>query len=156
MLALAAAAVASPVLFDSTTIHRDAAPLISSTNAKEIPNSYMIKFKDHVTQELAAAHHGWVMDIHTTTENRKIDLRKRSLDFGSFDIFAGLKHTYNIAGGLIGYSGHFDEDVIEEIRRHPDVRTPNHASSSSDSFSWRHLTKFHRSRWSRETKKSMH
>jgi cerevisin len=37
------------------------------------------------------------------------------------DIFHGLKHTYNIAGGLMGYSGHFDEDTIEQIRQHPDV-----------------------------------
>lgn len=35
--------------------------------------------------------------------------------------FGGLKHTYNIAGSLLGYSGHFDEDVIERVRRHPDV-----------------------------------
>lgn len=31
-----------------------------------------------------------------------------------------MKHTYNIPG-LMGYSGHFDEDTVEQIRRHPDV-----------------------------------
>jgi len=32
-----------------------------------------------------------------------------------------LKHTYNIASEFLGYSGHFDEAVIEQLRRHPDV-----------------------------------
>ena len=118
-LALAAAASASPVLVDS--IHNDAAPILSSTNAKEIPDSYIVKFKEHVDQNLAAAHHGWVQDLHTSTQYRKTELRKRSQTPMVDDIFSGLKHTYNIAGGLLGYSGHFDEDVIEEIRRHPDV-----------------------------------
>lgn len=119
MLALAATALASPLSI--ATIHADAAPVISATNAKEIPDSYIIKFKDHVTQELAAAHHGWVTDRHTALQVQKTELRKRSGFEGMESLFNGLKHTYNIAGGFLGYSGHFDEDVIEEIRRHPDV-----------------------------------
>jgi len=47
--------------------------------------------------------------------------RKRSLFPSAEDVFEGLKHTYNVAGNLMGYSGHFDEDVISEVRRHPDV-----------------------------------
>ena len=117
-LALAAAASASPVLLDSTN---NAAPVLSAQNAVEIPNSYMVMFKDHVTQNLAAAHRDWVHNVHTTTQNRKLELKKRSQSPIVDDIFHGLKHTYNIAGGLLGYSGHFDEDVIEQIRRHPDV-----------------------------------
>ncbi|KAF2482756.1 subtilase [Neohortaea acidophila] len=119
VLALAATALASPLSI--ATIHSDAAPVISATNAKEIPDSYIIKFKDHVTQELAAAHHGWVTDRHTALQVQKTELRKRSGFEGMESLFNGLKHTYNIAGGFLGYSGHFDEDVIEEIRRHPDV-----------------------------------
>ncbi|KAK3717606.1 proteinase B [Vermiconidia calcicola] len=118
-LALAAAASASPVMLDST--HNDAAPIISSANAQEIPNSYMIMFKKHVTQTLAVEHHDWVNDLHITTQNRKTELKKRSQSPLADEIFNGLKHTYNIAGSLLGYSGHFDEDVIEQIRRHPDV-----------------------------------
>jgi len=33
----------------------------------------------------------------------------------------GLKHTYNIPGGLSGYSGAFDDATLNEIRKHPDV-----------------------------------
>ena len=118
-LALAVAASASPVLLESSS--KNAAPILSAQNAKEIPNSYMVMFKDHVTQTLAAEHHDWVHDIHTTTQNRKTELKKRSQTPMVDDIFHGLRHTYNIAGGLLGYSGHFDEEVIEQIRRHPDV-----------------------------------
>ncbi|KAK4502463.1 hypothetical protein PRZ48_005888 [Zasmidium cellare] len=119
-LALPLLASASPMLHE-TSIHGDAAPIMSSANAKEIPDSYMIKFKKHVTTNLAAQHHDWVQDLHLNTQQRKTDLKKRSQTPMLDDIFHGLKHTYNFAGGFMGYSGHFDEDVIEEIRRHPDV-----------------------------------
>jgi cerevisin len=129
-LALPLLASASPVIVES--IHNGLAPLISSTNAKEIPNSYMIQFKKHVTTSLAADHHDWVQDIHLSTQKTKTELKKRSQSPMVDDIFHGLKHTYNIAGSLLGYSGHFDEDVIEQIRRHPDVRLlPHHHDSHS-------------------------
>jgi hypothetical protein len=118
-LSLATLATASPVLVNS--IHNDAAPILSASNAKEIADNYMIKFKDHVTQNLAAQHHGWVQDLHEKTQVAKTELRKRSQTPMVDDIFSGLKHTYNIAGGLMGYAGHFDEETIEQIRRHPDV-----------------------------------
>ena len=113
---LPALAWASP-LFSTQTIHKEAAPILSSTNADAVPNSYIVVFKDHVTHGGANAHHAWVQDLHSV----KMDLRKRSQIPFFDDIFHGLKHTYNIAGSLRGYSGHFDESVVEEIRRHPDV-----------------------------------
>ncbi|KAK3117996.1 proteinase B [Teratosphaeriaceae sp. CCFEE 6253] len=119
-LAVASLASASPVLFDSS-IHRDAAPILSASNAKEIADNYIVLFKKHVTEKHAASHHSWVQDIHLDVQTRKTDLKKRSQTPMVDDIFGGLKHTYNIAGSLLGYSGHFDEDVIEQIRRHPDV-----------------------------------
>lgn len=111
----------SPVLID--TIHKDAAPVISSSNANPIPNSYMVVFKKHVTEQDAAIHHNWVQEVHLSRESSKQELRKRSQTtlLGDDTIFEGLRHTYNIPGGLLGYAGHFDEDVIELVRRHPDV-----------------------------------
>ena len=110
-------ASAFPVLVD--TIHNEAAPVLSSTQAQEIPDSYIIVFKNHVSHTSASAHHDWVQSQHIEIETAKRDLSKRS----QFPVisFGGLKHTYNIAGGLLGYSGHFDEDIIERVRRHPDV-----------------------------------
>ncbi|CAK4031083.1 Alkaline protease 2 [Lecanosticta acicola] len=119
-LALPLLASASPLLKEQS-IHADVAPVVSSSNAKEIPDSYIIKFKKHVTTTLAAEHHDWVQDLHLNTQSRKVELKKRSQTPMMDDVFLGLKHTYNIAGSMLGYSGHFDEDVIEEIRRNPDV-----------------------------------
>lgn len=111
---------ASPVL-NVQTIHNGVAPLLSSTSSKPIPDSYIVVFKDHVSHSSAAAHHSWVMDLHQTSSSSRTDNRKRSQIPLLDDIFEGLKHTYDIVGDLMGYSGHFDEDVIEQVRRHPDV-----------------------------------
>ena len=116
-------ASASPV-FNIETIHRDAAPILSSVDAKEIPNSYMVVFKNHVRHDHAAAHHNWVQDLHTASQNERLELRKRSQFPFVDEVYEGLKHTFHIPNGLLGYSGHFDENVIEQIRRHPDVCLP--------------------------------
>ena len=116
-LALAAVAASSPVLID--TIHKDAAPIHSSSNSETIANNYMIIFKSHVTDAGAKAHHSWVQDIHEKQAMRT-ELKKRDQISLQDEIFQGLKHTYSIPG-LMGYSGHFDEDTIEQVRRHPDV-----------------------------------
>lgn len=110
----------SPLL-NIGTIHHEAAPILSSVEATEIPDSYMIVFKDHISHSAASVHHSWVQNIHSTSENSKNELRKRSQSPFLGNAFDGMKHTYSIAGGLLGYSGHFDEAVIEQIRRHPDV-----------------------------------
>lgn len=103
------------------SIDNDAAPLISSVDATEIQDSYIVVFKDHVDTTLAATHHSWVSDLHENTQTSKMELRKRSQMPFADTLFEGLKHTYNIGGSLMGYSGHFDQDVIDAVRRHPDV-----------------------------------
>ena len=125
LAALPALAAGSPLFVDS--IHNEAAPVISSVNAKEIPNSYIVVFKDHVSQDAAEAHHLWVQGVHEGSSSERMELRKRSILPDQESIFAGLKHTYHIPGKLLGYSGHFDEDVIEKVRRHPDVSSPARA-----------------------------
>jgi cerevisin len=119
-LSFAALASAAPN-FKTETIHGDAAPVISSINAEAVPDSYIVVFKKHVDEDKAAEHHLWVQDTHNTVEYDRAELRKRSNFPLTTDIFEGIKHTYNIGGGFLGYSGHFDESVIEKVRRHPDV-----------------------------------
>jgi hypothetical protein len=114
-LALLPLAAASP--FKVGTIHNGAAPVLSSTNAGEVV------FKKHVKHEDAQSHHEWVQSIHIKAQDERTELRKRSQFPMTTDVFEGLKHTYNIVGGIMGYSGHFDEETLEEIRRHPDVST---------------------------------
>ena len=121
-------ASASPVVID--TIHNEAAPVLSSTQATEIPDSYIVVFKKDITHASAASHHDWVQDQHVEIETTKRSLNKRS----QFPInsFGGLRHTFNIAGGLLGYSGHFDEEVIERVQRHPDVSKQLHKLLSAN------------------------
>jgi len=116
-------AVAAPS-FSTETIHGDAAPVLSSTNSEVVPDSYLVVFKKHVSESSAASHHSWVQEIHLANENERAELRKRSQFPITTDIFKGIKHTYNIAGDFLGYSGHFDDSVIEKVRRHPDVGFP--------------------------------
>jgi cerevisin len=118
LLGFVGIATASPVFGHASMPE---VPLIQSANAKHIPNSYIVKFKDHVKHSDAAAHHSWVSQLHLKTESSKMELRKRSQIPFVDDAFTGLKHTYNIAGSFLGYSGHFDDEVLAEMRRHPDV-----------------------------------
>ncbi|KAI8632851.1 peptidase S8/S53 domain-containing protein [Xylariaceae sp. FL1651] len=119
-LSLAYAAAAAPS-FSYETIHDGAAPIISSSTAEEVPNSYIIKFKDHVSESSASDHHSWVQKIHGDREGELTELKKRSQIPIVTDTFSGLKHTLKIGQSFLGYTGHFDEAVIEEVRKHPDV-----------------------------------
>lgn len=129
-LSFAASATAAVVpAFGTGTIHSDAAPILSSANAETIPNRYIIKFKKHVDDKNAADHHVWLNSVHSASqEAREFELRKRSQFPLADALFEGLKHTYKIGGAFSGYAGHFDEETIEQIRRHPDVsaESPRH------------------------------
>jgi cerevisin len=120
-LSLLAAASASPIIVD--TIHNDAVPILSSVNAQEIPNSYIVVFKKHVSNTAAKDHHSWVQNVHLVQQNARTELRKRGLLSFEDTMFSGMKHTYDIGGNFLGYSGHFDDEVMEQVRRHPDVST---------------------------------
>ncbi|KAF7935715.1 hypothetical protein BELL_0198g00090 [Botrytis elliptica] len=113
--------VSAAPTFSTETIHEGVAPLLSSANSVEVPASYIVVFKKHVTAASASEHHSWVQDIHSNGEAQRTELRKRGQFPITTDIFEGLKHTYNIGSDFLGYSGHFDDSVIEEVRRHPDV-----------------------------------
>lgn len=113
---------ASP-LFDKRDI-QDVAPLLAAKFPEhEIPDSYIVVFKDHVKENSAIEHHTWVQELHTTSLKKRsqIPLLKAGSEWLN-DAADGLKHTYNIPGGLLGYSGTFDNSVVEEIQKHPDVR----------------------------------
>lgn len=117
---LAAVASATPSL-SIQTVHDGMAPVLSATNAEAVPNSYIVKFKKHVSESGASDHHTWVQQIHSSAQDERLELRKRSQEPLVSDVFHGLKHTYKIGKDFLGYAGHFDEDTIEKIRRHPDV-----------------------------------
>jgi cerevisin len=112
------AAVVSATSYSIETIHGEAAPILSSVDAETIPDSYIIKFKDHVDDSAATVHHSWIQDMHSNGEQERLELRKRG---DVAEAFAGLKHTFNIGEGFKGYAGHFHESIIEQLRTHPDV-----------------------------------
>lgn len=126
-------AAASPVYVDS--IHNNAAPVLTSVNAKDVPDSYIVVFKDHVTHDSAAAHHSWVQDIHSS-QNERIELKKRSLFGFSDPDYLGMKHVFNVGDKFKGYAGHFHEDVIEQVRRHPDVSNTPSSLLTVISYRW--------------------
>ncbi|KAF5680781.1 hypothetical protein FHETE_169 [Fusarium heterosporum] len=119
VITLSVAAVASAASFSVGTVHDKAAPILSSVDAETIPDSYIIKFKDHVDGAAASDHHMWVQDTHKQGESERMELRKRSIF--SDKTFSGLKHTFDIGEAFKGYAGHFDEAMIEKVRNHPDV-----------------------------------
>lgn len=123
VIALSLAAVAQAGSFSIETIHADSAPILSTVDANEIPDNYIIKLKDHVDDASAETHHSWLSNIHEGGEQERLELRKRGLDSMAADLFDGLKHTYSI-DGFKGYAGHFHESVIEMVRNHPDVSSP--------------------------------
>ncbi|UKZ95738.1 Subtilisin-like proteinase Spm1 [Trichoderma asperellum] len=120
VIALSVAAVAQASSFQVGTIHESSAPVLSNIEANAIPDNYIIKFKDHVDEAGADKHHNWIQSIHDEGEQQRLELRKRSSIFGADEAFDGLKHTFKI-GDFKGYAGHFAEDIIEQVRNHPDV-----------------------------------
>ena len=118
-LFLATLAVASPSA-SVETIHDGAAPILSSTSAETIPGHYIIGFKKGVSESAVTDHHSWIQQIHGEGEERRMELKRRGLEVPA-DIFSGIKHTYKVADGFLGYAGNFDDEVIEQVRRHPDV-----------------------------------
>lgn len=119
-VALSVAAVAQASTFQIGTIHENSAPVLSTVEANAIPDAYIIKFKDHVGEAQAEKHHDWLQSVHSSGEQERLELRKRSSIFGSDDVFDGLKHTFKM-DGFKGYAGHFHESTIEQVRNHPDV-----------------------------------
>ncbi|TQS34043.1 hypothetical protein Golomagni_05591 [Golovinomyces magnicellulatus] len=119
--ALSVAAIAQASSFKIGTVHHDSAPILGAANADTIADSYIIKFKEHVSDSSAESHHGWIKNIHDGDEQERLELRKRGLFDSAEDLFGGMKHTFNIGDNFRGYAGHFRESTIEQIRNHPDV-----------------------------------
>jgi cerevisin len=122
--ALSLAAIAQAASFSTETIHGNSAPILSSVDADHIPDSYIIKFKDHVDDSSVNEHQSWIQTIHGNAkqDDEFLELRKRGIvDDVVGKVFGGLKHTLSIGDSFKGYAGHFHPDVIEKVRNHPDV-----------------------------------
>jgi cerevisin len=77
-----------------------------------------VVLKDNLSPSATNNHLLWVQNLHSVRENLRLELRRRGQEA---QVFAGVKHTYTISGNQIGYSGHFDAGLIEEIWKRPEV-----------------------------------
>lgn len=87
------------------------APIVSSTEAEIIPDSYFVVFKSGVR---ASDHSAWVhelADVSATGCHSATDEESS---------FSGVKHIYDM-GDFQGLAGQFHPDVLNEIRKNPDV-----------------------------------
>ncbi|KAF8924225.1 serine protease [Dissophora ornata] len=112
LLLAASSAVAYPSFIHSERM----APVISSIEAEVVPDSYIVVFKSGVS---VSDHAAWVRDIsfRDTVRNDASDDDDDSLGDG---IASGVRHVYDM-GEFQGLAGRFRPDVLDEIRRHPDV-----------------------------------
>ncbi|KAF9938838.1 serine protease [Mortierella antarctica] len=83
------------------------APLLASDNAEVIPDSYFVVFKNGIR---AQDNSGWVQDLH----QRDVSVN------GLSDLDSGVRHVFDM-GSFQGLAGRFSPEVLDEIRRNPDV-----------------------------------
>ncbi|KAK3809168.1 MAG: serine protease 1 [Benniella sp.] len=105
---------ASSVVAIPSCVHSEnLAPVISSVEADVIPDSYFVVFKNGARVHEQAA---WVRDLHHRDVMANGPL---SNDLNDGEV-SGVKHVYDM-DAFQGLAGRFSPDVLEEIRRNPDV-----------------------------------
>ncbi|KAF9431387.1 serine protease [Entomortierella beljakovae] len=89
------------------------APVITSIEAEVIPDSYFVVFKDGVRVN---EHASWVRGLHHH------DIMTNGVWDDEFDenITSGVRHVYDM-GSFQGLAGRFRPEVLQEIRKNPDV-----------------------------------
>lgn len=97
----------------STEPYFNVAPLLSSLEAKVIPDRYIVVLKENLPREDVHAHRLWV-----SQETEHYGAQSRDL-LGDF--FQGVKRHFSLDGVVHGYSGHFDKQTVEKIRQSPHV-----------------------------------
>jgi len=91
-------------------------------NALSVPtfagtqDAFIVVFKESTTRATIVFHLEWLKYIHFKKETLGISLRDRA------PIRGGVKHTFDIGGTFLGYSGQFDGHIIEQVAQTPEVR----------------------------------
>ncbi|CDK24420.1 unnamed protein product [Kuraishia capsulata CBS 1993] len=102
------------------------ASIFKPSSGNEIPHSYIIVFKDHVTPDAVDFHLEWVKEAHSNSAAKS----KGSKEFDSFsnsvkaagidNVLGGFTGKFNI-GNFKGYTGYFLPEVLELLKLNPDV-----------------------------------
>ncbi|KAG2225643.1 hypothetical protein INT45_012115 [Circinella minor] len=96
------------------------APLYEVSEPNSISDSYIIILKDHVNSMQADQHFQWVRDTLVKPGMKEDQFQQQQ--FLESGIPLGIKHTYGSPNAKFrGYSGKFSSNVVENIRRSPDV-----------------------------------
>lgn len=112
--------LAGPIFFSSSS-DGDSAPLVNSLSSMSVTNSYIIKFKDHVDEETLSAHHQKFFEEDQSSLNMKRSQKVFSITDSDDEMSTkGVKHHYNM-NLFKGYSGKFTPDVLDLIRKDPQV-----------------------------------
>ncbi|KAG5455659.1 MAG: peptidase S8/S53 domain-containing protein [Olpidium bornovanus] len=116
---LPAAASRRPISFAQGLGPAAEAPLVSSTNAEELEDRYIVVLKDAGTD--GNAHHDWqetfVPDF--TEQGREArEMVRASIEWNGI-ARSHINHIYT--GSFRGYAGRFEPDVVERIRRSHEV-----------------------------------
>ncbi|KAF9351573.1 serine protease [Mortierella sp. AD094] len=110
---LLVASSSSAVSFQYSFHSEILAPIVSSVKAEVIPDSYFVVFKSGIN---ANDHASWFRDIHDQ------DIAKNGIwdNRDEYNFTSGVKHVYDI-GSFQGLAGRFRPEVLDEIRRNPNV-----------------------------------
>lgn len=82
----------------------------------------IVIFKEGTTRVAMSLHLEWLNSIHLEHESLKIDLRNPNPAHSCHGHFGGVKHTFDIGGIFLSYSGQFRARVVEQVARSPDVK----------------------------------
>lgn len=97
--------------------------LTSFSSLEDVAASYVVVLRGGLQGEIVRSHLEWVERIHLEKSYWKAKLRKQSRFQDADHDIKRVKHTYNIGGGLVGYSGYFDESLIKRIDQCTEVRS---------------------------------
>ncbi|KAG5519104.1 hypothetical protein PMAC_002191 [Pneumocystis sp. 'macacae'] len=97
---------------------------LSIESAKTIEkkyDNYIIIFRESVDRIKAQMHYLWIDSLHLKLFQ---EYGQRTLGISNENIktFQWLNHEYEISDKLRGYSGRFPDEIIEQIRKHDDVK----------------------------------
>jgi cerevisin len=95
------------------------APIHTSSNAKIIPNQWIVVFHQHADESAISQHHSF---LQTTLLATRPPVAPHQQTLGRLnDIFGRVQHSYNLTNLLKGYSGTFSEGLIDLLRKDPAV-----------------------------------
>ena len=100
-----------------------AGAIVPGFNKVEIEDQYIVTLHNSLSAEQVNSHYQLVQITNRDDQaGAKVELKRRSSGFQQPVLeFAGLQHTFNVAGSAVGYSGHFSSATIDTLRSHPDV-----------------------------------